>query len=60
MVVSFLPGDKGKQISEYKASLGQSKFYVKKNLGSGPERIEAAALRSQLCQKGIKEGDEEL
>lgn len=34
-VVHSFPGDKGQQISEFKDSLGQSKFYVKKSLSPG-------------------------
>jgi hypothetical protein len=33
--IPLIPGDKGKQISEFKASLGQSKFWVKKSLSPG-------------------------
>jgi hypothetical protein len=32
---TFIPKGKGKQISEFKASLGQSKLQVKNSLGSG-------------------------
>ena len=31
----LIPGDPGKQISEFKASLGQSKFQIKNSLGPG-------------------------
>jgi hypothetical protein len=31
----LIPGDRGKQISEFKASLGQNKFQVKNSLDSG-------------------------
>jgi hypothetical protein len=34
---SLIPVDRGKQISEFKASLVQSKFQVKKSLGPGIE-----------------------
>ena len=35
VVITLIPGDRGKQISEFKASLEQSKLQVKKCLGSG-------------------------
>jgi hypothetical protein len=31
----LIPGDRDKQISEFKASLGETKFQDKKNLGPG-------------------------
>ena len=35
MVVPLIPGDRGKQISEFKTSLAQSEFQVKNSLGPG-------------------------
>jgi hypothetical protein len=48
----LIPGDSGKQISEFKAILVQSKFQVKKSLGLGvvhtfnPSTQETEACRS--------------
>jgi hypothetical protein len=33
--MALIPGDRDKQISEFKASLGQSKFQLEKSLGPG-------------------------
>jgi hypothetical protein len=33
--MALIPGDRGNQISEFKANLGQSKFQVKNSLGPG-------------------------
>jgi hypothetical protein len=35
IVQPLVPGDRGKQISEFKGSLGQSKFQIKNSLSTG-------------------------